>query len=106
MNSTIKTAALIAGLVFSSALFAGNQPATGGGGQGTGATTNGATAGSAMISAVAANGAIVNTAPNGTITISGGSTGGISFPQTTVTHAGKTYTVSADNGVITLVPAD
>lgn len=108
MKSFLKVAAGSALILLSATAFAGKQPNVGGSGQGTGATTISTNLGSAIAASAGFSGGVsVATAPNGVITVTpqnGGATGGVTFTPTTIAHGGQTFTVSANNGVFTIVP--
>lgn len=109
MKKAIQTFAAASITLLSAAAFAGNAPTTGGGGQGTGATTSAATFGAA-VSAVAGQGqgVSISRSPSGAIVISpkggSGAPGGVTFAPTTITVGNQSFTVSANGGSITLTP--
>lgn len=109
MKKFIRTLGVASIALVSAAAFAGKAPTVGSGGQGSGSTTTTAAINTA-IAAVAGQsvGVSVATSPSGTVTISSSSPtalGGVTFAPTTVVVPNVgTFTVSASNGTIIMVP--
>jgi hypothetical protein len=107
MKNTIKMIAVASVAMLSAAVFAGNAPSKGGGGQGTGGTTTQAAIATAVAAVVGTSaGVLVAKSTSGALTISpaSGGAGGVTFAPVSITVAGASFTVSANGGIITVIP--